>query len=179
MPGSGPGLHGRRFRPGVRPVNCGCGSRSVGESGPDRSEIIGGMDFVPLAGIAPDSDFTSLPALSAAEESVAKSSAVQFEVKGRKFTVMSAVPAAQHLALLIIGEQLSPARLAVLERNALMLSVPYSSNAPSRTPNTGSSWNLSMTCSAHVLRTRPRLPAGRGSSVGKPRSARSARGGGR
>lgn len=77
----------------------------------------------PLAGVAPDSDFTSLPALSAAEESVAKSSAVQFEVKGRKYTVMSAVAGDQHLASLIVGEQLSPARLAVLERSALVLSV--------------------------------------------------------
>ncbi|MDF2049308.1 GAF domain-containing protein [Arthrobacter sp. Cr_A7] len=77
----------------------------------------------PLAGIAADSDFTSLPALGAAEESVATSSAVQFEVKGRKYTAMSAVAGDQHLATLIVAEQLSTARLAVLERSALVLSV--------------------------------------------------------
>ena len=77
----------------------------------------------PLAGIAPESDFASLSALSAAEESVAKSSAVQFEVKGRKYTAMSAVAGDQHLATLIVAEQLSLARLAVLERSALVLSV--------------------------------------------------------
>jgi sugar diacid utilization regulator len=77
----------------------------------------------PLAGIAPDSDFASLPALGAAEESVARSSAVQFEVKGRTYTAMSAVAGDQHLATLIVAEQLSTARLAVLERSALVLSV--------------------------------------------------------
>lgn len=63
------------------------------------------MDFVPLVGIAPESDFTSLPALSSAEESVAKSSAVLLEVKGRNFTV-SPPSRATRTALLIVGEQL-------------------------------------------------------------------------
>ena len=77
----------------------------------------------PLAGPAPEGDFGSLPALSAAEESAAKSAAVHFEIKGKKYTVMSAVAGDQHLASLIVAEQLSPARLAVLERSALVLSV--------------------------------------------------------
>ncbi len=77
----------------------------------------------PLAGLASDGDFGSLPALSAAEESAARRSAVRFEVKGKKYTVMSAVAGDQHLASLIVAEELSPARLAVLERSALVLSV--------------------------------------------------------
>jgi GAF domain-containing protein/sugar diacid utilization regulator len=77
----------------------------------------------PLVGIVSDADFGSVPALNAAEESAANSSAVQFEVKGRKFTVMSAVAGDQHLASLIVAGQLSPARVAVLERSALVFSV--------------------------------------------------------
>ncbi|MDR6415350.1 GAF domain-containing protein [Pseudarthrobacter sulfonivorans] len=77
----------------------------------------------PLAGSVPDADFGTPPALTTAEESAAKSSAVQFEVKNKKYTVMSAVAGDQHLASLIVAEQLSPARLAVLERSALVLSV--------------------------------------------------------
>lgn len=77
----------------------------------------------PLAGLAPDGDFGSLPALRAAEESAASRAAVHFEIKGKKYTVMSAVAGDQHLASLIVAEQLSPARLAVLERSALVLSV--------------------------------------------------------
>ena len=77
----------------------------------------------PLAGMAADPDFGSLAALSAAEESAAKSSAVQFEVGKKRYTVMSAVAGEQHLASLIVTEELSPAQLAVLERSALVLSV--------------------------------------------------------
>ena len=77
----------------------------------------------PLAGLASDGAFGSVPALSAAEESAARRLAVQFEVKGRKYTAMSAVAGDQHLASLIVAGQLSPARLAVLERSALVLSV--------------------------------------------------------
>lgn len=77
----------------------------------------------PLAGMAADPNFGSLAALSAAEESAAKSSAVQFEVGTKGYTVMSAVAGEQHLASLIVTEELSPAQLAVLERSALVLSV--------------------------------------------------------
>jgi sugar diacid utilization regulator len=76
-----------------------------------------------LAGMAADPDFGSLAALSAAEESAARSSAVQFEVGKKRYTVMSAVAGEQHLASLIVTEELSPAQLAVLERSALVLSV--------------------------------------------------------
>jgi GAF domain-containing protein/sugar diacid utilization regulator len=77
----------------------------------------------PLAGMAANPDFGSFAALSAAEESAAKSSAIEFEVKNKKYTVMSAVAGEQHLASLIVTEKLSAARLAVLERSALVLSV--------------------------------------------------------
>ncbi|MET1022449.1 MAG: GAF domain-containing protein [Arthrobacter sp.] len=77
----------------------------------------------PLAGPAPEGAFGSLPALSAAEESAARRAAVHFKIKDKKYTVMSAVAGDQHLASLIVAEQLSPARLAVLERSALVLSV--------------------------------------------------------
>ncbi|WP_144672890.1 GAF domain-containing protein [Arthrobacter sp. U41] len=77
----------------------------------------------PLAGLESEGEFGSLSALSAAEESAARRAAVRFEVKGKKYTVMSAVAGDQHLASLIVAEQLSPARLAVLERSALVLSV--------------------------------------------------------
>jgi GAF domain-containing protein/sugar diacid utilization regulator len=77
----------------------------------------------PLAGMAANPDFGSFAALSAAEESAAKSSAIPFEVKNKKYTVMSAVAGEQHLASLIVTEKLSAARLAVLERSALVLSV--------------------------------------------------------
>jgi sugar diacid utilization regulator len=77
----------------------------------------------PLAELPPGGDFGSRPALSAAEESAAKSAAVHFELKDKKYTVMSAVAGDQHLASLIVAKQLSPARLAVLERSALVLSV--------------------------------------------------------
>ncbi|MDT0170262.1 GAF domain-containing protein [Pseudarthrobacter sp. BRE9] len=77
----------------------------------------------PLAGTAADPDFGSFAALSAAEESAAKSSAIQFEVRNKKYTAMSAVAGEQHLASLIVTEELSPAQLAVLERSALVLSV--------------------------------------------------------
>lgn len=77
----------------------------------------------PLGGTVPDRDFGSLSALSAAEESAARSSAVQFAVGSKTYTVMSAVAGDQHLASLIVAEELSPARLAVLERSALVLSV--------------------------------------------------------
>jgi GAF domain-containing protein len=77
----------------------------------------------PLAELASDGDFGSFPALSAAEESAARRAAVPFELKDKKYTVMSAVAGDQHLASLIVAEQLSPARLAVLERSALVLSV--------------------------------------------------------
>ena len=77
----------------------------------------------PLAGMAAEPDFGSIAALSAAEESAAKSSAVQFEVGKKRYTVMSAVAGEQHLASLIVTEELSPAQLAVLERSALVLSV--------------------------------------------------------
>ncbi|MDQ0675167.1 GAF domain-containing protein/sugar diacid utilization regulator [Pseudarthrobacter siccitolerans] len=77
----------------------------------------------PMAGMAANPDFGSFAALSAAEESAAKSSAIEFEVKNKKYTVMSAVAGEQHLASLIVAEKLSAARLAVLERSALVLSV--------------------------------------------------------
>lgn len=77
----------------------------------------------PLSELRPDEDFGSLSALGAAEESAAKSTAVHFEIKDKKYTVMSAVAGDQHLASLIVAEELSPARLAVLERSALVLSV--------------------------------------------------------
>lgn len=76
-----------------------------------------------LAGLATEGDFGSLPALRAAEESAAKRSAVHFKIKDKKYTVMSAVAGDQHLASLIVADQLSAARLAVLERSALVLSV--------------------------------------------------------
>ena len=76
----------------------------------------------PLAGLPSEERFGSLPALSAAEESAARKAAVQFQVKDQKYTVMSAVAGDQHLASLIVAEQLSAARLAVLERSALVLS---------------------------------------------------------
>jgi GAF domain-containing protein/sugar diacid utilization regulator len=77
----------------------------------------------PLAGMAANPDFGSFAALGAAEESAAKSAAIAFEVKNKKYTVMSAVAGEQHLASLIVAEKLSAARLAVLERSALVLSV--------------------------------------------------------
>lgn len=77
----------------------------------------------PLAELALTEDFGSVPALSAAEESAARSTAVHFSIKGKKYTVMSAVAGDQHLASLIVAEPLSPGRLAVLERSALVLSV--------------------------------------------------------
>ncbi|MEW1822877.1 GAF domain-containing protein [Arthrobacter sp. NPDC080031] len=77
----------------------------------------------PLAGLESEGDFGSLPALNAAEESAARRAAVHFEIKDTTYTVMSAVAGDQHLASLIVAEQLSPARLAVLERSALVLSV--------------------------------------------------------
>ncbi|SEQ40053.1 MULTISPECIES: GAF domain-containing protein [Micrococcaceae] len=77
----------------------------------------------PLADGTAHPDFGSLPALSAAEESAAKSVAIEFEVNDKKYTVMSAVAGEQHLASLIVAEQLRPAQLAVLERSALVLSV--------------------------------------------------------
>jgi GAF domain-containing protein/sugar diacid utilization regulator len=77
----------------------------------------------PMSGLASDGDFGSVPALSAAEESAARRLAVTFEVRGEKYTVMSAVAGDQHLASLIVSGQLSPGRLAVLERSALVLSV--------------------------------------------------------
>jgi GAF domain-containing protein/sugar diacid utilization regulator len=76
----------------------------------------------PLAGLTADGDFGSVPALNAAEESAAGSLPVPFEIKGRKYTAMSAVAGDQHLASLIVAGQLSPGRLAVLERSALVLS---------------------------------------------------------
>lgn len=77
----------------------------------------------PLAGLAPDGDFSSLPALSAAEESTARRAAVHFHIKGKPYTAMSAVAGGQHLATLIVAGKPGPARLAVLERSALVLSV--------------------------------------------------------
>ncbi|WP_208747874.1 GAF domain-containing protein [Arthrobacter sp. PM3] len=78
----------------------------------------------PLAGPAAEGgDFGSFPALSAAEESAAKSAAVHFKIKDKQYIVMSAVAGDQHLASVIVAGQLSPARLAVLERSALVLSV--------------------------------------------------------
>src|SRR5919112_374463 len=60
----------------------------------------------PLADGTAHPDFGSLPALSAAEESAAKSVAIEFEVNDKKYTVMSAVAGEQHLASLIVAEQL-------------------------------------------------------------------------
>jgi hypothetical protein len=55
----------------------------------------------PLAGLTADGDFGSVPALDAAEDSAAGSLPVSFEIKGRKYTTMSAVAGDQHLASLI------------------------------------------------------------------------------
>ncbi|GAB5079042.1 GAF domain-containing protein [Arthrobacter sp. AD-310] len=76
----------------------------------------------PMAGPVPGSDFGSPAALSAAETSAARTLPVPFNVKGRDYTVMSAVAGDQHLASLVVAGHLAQDRAAVLERSALVLS---------------------------------------------------------
>ncbi|MFP3461715.1 GAF domain-containing protein [Arthrobacter globiformis] len=75
-----------------------------------------------VAGLGTNPDFGSPAALSAAELSAARSLPMPFTVKGRQYTVMSAVAGDQHLASLIVAGQINQDRLAVLERSALVLS---------------------------------------------------------
>jgi GAF domain-containing protein len=75
-----------------------------------------------LAGLGANPDFGHPAALSAAELSAARTLPVPFTVKGRQYTVMSAVAGDQHLASLIVAGHISQDRLAVLERSALVLS---------------------------------------------------------
>ncbi|GAB14557.1 putative transcriptional regulator [Arthrobacter globiformis NBRC 12137] len=74
------------------------------------------------AGLGANPDFGHPAALSAAELSAARTLPVPFTVKGRQYTVMSAVAGDQHLASLIVAGDISQDRLAVLERSALVLS---------------------------------------------------------
>jgi len=75
-----------------------------------------------VAGLGANPDFGHRAALSAAELSAARTLPVPFTVKGRQYTVMSAVAGDQHLASLIVAGHISQDRLAVLERSALVLS---------------------------------------------------------
>ncbi|WP_190242965.1 helix-turn-helix domain-containing protein [Arthrobacter globiformis] len=75
-----------------------------------------------LAGLGANPDFGSPAALSAAELSAARTLPVPFTVRGRHYTVMSAVAGDQHLGSLIVAGHVSQDRLAVLERSALVLS---------------------------------------------------------
>ena len=75
-----------------------------------------------VAGFGSNPDFGNPAALSAAELSAKRSLPVPFAVKGRRYTVMSAVAGDQHLASLIVAGHISQDRLAVLERSALVLS---------------------------------------------------------
>jgi GAF domain-containing protein len=75
-----------------------------------------------LAGLGANPDFGHPAALSAAELSAARTLPMPFTVKGRQYTVMSAVAGDQHLASLIVAGHISQDRLAVLERSALVLS---------------------------------------------------------
>ncbi|MFC9335090.1 helix-turn-helix domain-containing protein [Arthrobacter sp. NPDC057009] len=75
-----------------------------------------------VAGLGTNPDFGNPAALSAAELSAKRSLPVPFTVKGRQYTVMSAVAGDQHLASLVVAGHLSQDRLAVLERSALVLS---------------------------------------------------------
>lgn len=75
-----------------------------------------------MAGPGTSSDFGTPAALSAAELSAARTSPMPFTVKGRQYTVMSAVAGDQHLASLFVAGHLSQDRLTILERSALVLS---------------------------------------------------------